>query len=115
MRGEVVAVDPEKRTMKLASGDSLSYDRLVLTPGIDFMYDQIPSLNNASAQEKIPHAWKAGAQTVVLRKQLKAMKDGGVYAMNIPRNRPSVARRGHTSAPARWLITLSPTSLSLRC
>lgn len=86
LRGEVVAVDPEKRIVKLASGDSLSYDRLVLAPGIDFMYDQIPGLNNAAAQEKIPHAWKAGAQTVALRKQLEAMADGGIFAMHIPKS-----------------------------
>lgn len=86
LRGEVVAVDPEKRIVKLASGDSLSYDRLVLAPGIDFIYDQIPGLNNASAQEKIPHAWKAGAQTVALRKQLEAMADGGIFAMHIPKS-----------------------------
>ena len=85
VRDEVVSVDPEKRIVKLASGGSLNYDRLVLAPGIEFMYDQIPGLNNAAAQEKIPHAWKAGAQTVALRKQLEAMKDGGIYAIHIPK------------------------------
>lgn len=85
IQGEVVSVDVEKKSVKLANGDGLSYDRLVLAPGIDFMYEQIPGLNNAAAQEKIPHAWKAGAQTVALRKQLEAMKDGGVFAMHIPK------------------------------
>ncbi len=84
VQADVVAVDAEKKTVKLANGDSLSYDRLVLAPGIEFMYEQIPGLNNAAAQEKIPHAWKAGAQTLALRKQLEAMKDGGVFAMHIP-------------------------------
>jgi len=84
VRGEVTAVDAEKKQIKLAGGKSVSYDRLVLAPGIDFMYDAIPGLNNAKAQEKILHAWKAGAQTVALRKQLEAMKDGGVYALHIP-------------------------------
>jgi sulfite dehydrogenase len=63
----------------------MSYDRLVLSPGVDFMFDQIPNLNNADAQSKILHAWKAGAQTIALRKQLESMKDGGTYAIAIPR------------------------------
>ena len=85
IQSEVVSVDAEKKSVKLANGDGLSYDRLILAPGIDFMYEQIPRLNHAAAQERIPHAWKAGAQTVALRKQLEAMKDGGVYAMHIPK------------------------------
>lgn len=81
----VVSVDAAKRSVKLAKGGDLSFDRLVLSPGIDFMFDQIPGLNNAAAQEKILHAWKAGAQTVALRKQLEAMPDGGTYAIAIPK------------------------------
>ena len=81
----VVSVDAAKRSVKLAKGGDLSYDRLVLSPGIDFMFDQIPGLNNAAAQEKILHAWKAGAQTVALRKQLESMPDGGTYAIAIPK------------------------------
>ena len=63
----------------------MTYDRLVLSPGVDFMWDQIPGLNNADAQAKILHAWKAGPQTVALRKQLEDMKNGGVYAISIPK------------------------------
>ena len=63
----------------------MTYDRLVLSPGIEFMWDQVPGLNNAAAQGKILHAWKAGPQTVALRKQLEDMKDGGVYAISIPK------------------------------
>ena len=85
IQDEVAAVNPEKRSISLKSGGSLSYDRLVLSPGVDFMFDQIPGLNNAGAQSKILHAWKAGAQTVALRQQLEAMKDGGVYAIAIPK------------------------------
>ena len=81
----VVSVDAAKRSVKLAKGGDLSFDRLVLSPGIDFMFDQIPGLNNAAAQEKILHAWKAGAQTVALRKQLESMPDGGTYAIAIPK------------------------------
>jgi NADPH-dependent 2,4-dienoyl-CoA reductase/sulfur reductase-like enzyme len=83
---EVVSVDSQKRTIQLARGDNLSYDRLIMAPGIDFMYEQIPGLNNLDAQQKVLHAWKAGAQTVALRKQLEAMPDGGVYALCIPKS-----------------------------
>ncbi|MFZ1245854.1 MAG: FCSD flavin-binding domain-containing protein [Azonexus sp.] len=85
VQDEVTAVNPEKRSISLKSGGTMSYDRLVLSPGVDFMFDQIPNLNNADAQSKILHAWKAGAQTIALRKQLESMKDGGTYAIAIPR------------------------------
>ncbi|MFZ5583392.1 MAG: FCSD flavin-binding domain-containing protein [Pseudomonadota bacterium] len=85
LQDEAVAVDPVKRSLRLASGIELSYDRLVLSPGAEFLWDQVPALNNAEAQSKILHAWKAGPQTVVLRRQLEAMKDGGVYAITIPK------------------------------
>ena len=85
IQDDVTAVDASKRTIRLAKGGEMSYDRLVLSPGIDFMYDQLPGLNTADAQSKILHAWKAGAQTVALRKQLEDMKDGGVYAITIPK------------------------------
>jgi sulfide dehydrogenase [flavocytochrome c] flavoprotein subunit len=85
IQDDVVAVDAAKRSISLAKGGGMSYDRLVLSPGVDFMFDQIPGLNNADAQSKILHAWKAGAQTVALRKQLEDMKDGGTYAISIPK------------------------------
>ena len=84
IRDTATSVDPEKRTVRLAGGTELPYDRLVLSPGIDFLYENVPGLNNAQAQEAILHAWKAGPQTVALRKQLEAMPDGGVYALTIP-------------------------------
>jgi sulfide dehydrogenase [flavocytochrome c] flavoprotein chain len=85
IQDDVVAVDAAKRSIKLAKGGDMSYDRLVLSPGIDFMFDEIPQLANADAQSKILHAWKAGPQTVALRAQLEAMKDGGTYAISIPK------------------------------
>ncbi|MDX9943641.1 MAG: FAD/NAD(P)-binding oxidoreductase, partial [Azonexus sp.] len=85
IQDDVVSVDAAKRSVKLAKGGDLSYDRLVLSPGIEFMFEQIPGLNNAAAQEKVLHAWKAGAQTVALRKQLESMADGGTYAIAIPK------------------------------
>ena len=77
-------IDTEKRMVKLAGGGELPYDRLILSPGVDLMWDKVPGLNNARAQETILHAWKAGAQTVALRRQLEAMPDGGVYVLSIP-------------------------------
>lgn len=85
VRDDAVAVDPDKREVRLASGATLGYDRLVVAPGIDFLYNTIPGLNNADAQSRVLHAWKAGVQTVALRRQLEAMRDGGVYALHIPK------------------------------
>lgn len=84
IRDSALAVDAEKRVVRLAGGDSLPYDRAIVSPGIEFMMDQIPALNNADAQSRILHAWKAGPQTVALRKQLESMRDGGVFVMQMP-------------------------------
>ena len=80
----VTTIDAEKRVVKLASGGEIPYDRLILSPGMDFMWETLPGMAQAGAKDKVLHAWKAGAQTVALRKQLEAMPDGGVYAMTIP-------------------------------
>jgi len=85
IRDEVTGLDTQHRKLKLAQGGELSYDRLVLSPGIDFMWLQIPGLNTEQARLQVPHAWKAGPQTIVLRQQLEAMRDGGVFAISIPR------------------------------
>ena len=84
VRDTAAAIDTEKRIVKLAGGNELPYDRLILSPGIDFMWDKVPGLDNADAQSRVLHAWKAGPQTVALRKQLEAMPDGGVYVLSIP-------------------------------
>lgn len=81
---EVVAIDVASRVVKMKQGE-LAYDRLVIAPGIDFMFEQLAMLQSPEAQEVVPHAWKAGAQTVNLRKQLESMKDGGVFVMSIPK------------------------------
>lgn len=83
VRDEAVAIDPAKRQVRLAGGSTLQYDRLVVAPGIDFL-DTMPGLRSAEAQSRVLHAWKAGPQTVALRKQLEAMRDGGVYVFHIP-------------------------------
>ena len=79
----VASIDPEKRLVHLASGPTWAYDRLVVSPGVDFMYDRVQGMS-AEATHRIPHAWKAGAQTVLLRRQLEAMPDGGVIVMSVP-------------------------------
>ena len=84
IRDTATAVDAGKRTVRLAGGSVLPYDRLILSPGIEFMWDKVPGLDNAEAQSKVLHAWKAGPQTVALRNQLEAMPDGGVYVLSIP-------------------------------
>ena len=78
------AIDATKRVVRLAKGGDLSYDRLIVSPGIDFMYDQLPAYRDAMNAGKVLHAWKAGPQTVALRKQLADMRDGGVYVLSIP-------------------------------
>ncbi len=81
----VTGIDRAKKTIQLTKIQDLSYDRLVLSPGVDFMFDQLPGLNNAEAQKQILHAWKAGPDTVALRRQIEAMPDGGVFVLSIPR------------------------------
>ncbi len=76
-------IDPQTRIVSLNDGSSLGYDRLVLAPGIDLKFDAVPGYDEAAAAT-MPHAWKAGEQTTLLRKQLEAMDDGGVVAIAAP-------------------------------
>jgi sulfite dehydrogenase len=85
VQGEAIAVDPVGKTVRLASGQVLPYDRLILSPGVDFMLDQVGGLAGALDSGRVVHGWKAGPQTVALRKQLTDMADGGVYAITIPK------------------------------
>jgi sulfide dehydrogenase [flavocytochrome c] flavoprotein chain len=82
LNGEAVAVDPNKRIVTFGRGSQLVYDRLVLSPGVDFLPGEIEGY--AAAEERVLHAWKAGAQTAALRRQLEAMPDGGVYVLAVP-------------------------------
>jgi NADPH-dependent 2,4-dienoyl-CoA reductase/sulfur reductase-like enzyme len=79
------SVDPQTRTVTLGDTTRLAYDRLVLAPGIDFRWDALPGYSEAAA-EKMPHAWKAGPQTLLLRHQLETMPDGGVVVIAVPAN-----------------------------
>lgn len=83
IRDEVTAVDAGNKRVKLGRGQDLTYDRLVVSPGIDFMHDAIEGYST-QAQQTILHSWKAGPETTALRKQLEDMKDGGVYLLSIP-------------------------------
>ncbi|MBQ0944915.1 NAD(P)/FAD-dependent oxidoreductase [Ideonella sp. 4Y16] len=84
VQDRVASVDPARKTATLASGGSVSYDKLVLAPGIDFMWEQIEGLQAAHAAGDVLHAWKAGPETMALRRQLESMRDGGVFAISIP-------------------------------
>lgn len=81
----VIGVDREARTVSLAGGGSMSYDKLVLSPGIDFVEGAVEGWSTAS-QNKMPHAYKAGSQTQLLKAQIEAMPEGGTYAMVAPPN-----------------------------
>jgi sulfide dehydrogenase [flavocytochrome c] flavoprotein chain len=78
-------VDPQAKQVTLADGGTLPYDRLVLAPGIDLRFDALPGYNEEAAQT-LPHAWKAGEQTTLLRRQLEAMDDGGTVVIAAPAN-----------------------------
>jgi NADPH-dependent 2,4-dienoyl-CoA reductase/sulfur reductase-like enzyme len=82
---EVMAVDQVLKTVTMADGAKLAFDRLVISPGIDIDWAALPGYDRAAA-EKMPHAWKAGEQTMLLRRQLDAMHDGGVVVISVPAN-----------------------------
>jgi sulfite dehydrogenase len=84
VRDEAVSVDSAKKTVRLARGGDIAYERLIVSPGVDFMFGEIPGYEQAMAAGRVLHAWKAGPQTVALRRQLEEMRDGGVYVLSIP-------------------------------
>ncbi len=82
VQAEVTAIDPATHTVVTSKG-TLTYDRLVVSPGVDFRLEEMKGYDD-NAMQVMPHAWKAGPQTVLLRKQLEAMKDGGTVVMSAP-------------------------------
>jgi NADPH-dependent 2,4-dienoyl-CoA reductase/sulfur reductase-like enzyme len=80
----VIGIDTDKRVLSTQKGAKIPYDHVVLAPGIDLMTDLIEGFKEAEAAGKITHAWKAGEQTTLLRKQLEAMPDGGVFVIASP-------------------------------
>jgi len=107
----VTTIEPQLRSVMTADGVALPFDRLVLSPGIDFHFEGLPGYDEA-ASEKMPHAWKAGAQTMLLRRQLEAMADGGTVAIAIPANpsRCPPAPYERASLIAHYLKTKKPRS-----
>jgi NADH dehydrogenase FAD-containing subunit len=91
VRDRVAAVDVAKKTVRLAGGPEIRYDKLVLSPGVDLMFDGVEGLKQAQTDGRILQAWKAGPETVALTGQLQAMRDGGVFAIAIP-EAPTAAR-----------------------
>ena len=83
--GEAVAIDPSRRVVRFGRGSELVYDRLVLAPGVDFVLQNVAGYG--TAPPRVLHAWKAGTQTVELRRQLEAMDDGGVFKREKPRSK----------------------------
>ncbi len=84
VKAEVVAIDTDRQKVTLHDDVSLDYHRLIIAPGIDFIYDDLPMIAYHEAQQKVPHAWKSGLQTMMLTKHLRAMKQGGTIIMTVP-------------------------------
>ncbi len=84
VRDEAVAIDAVKKTVRLSRGDDVAYERLVVSPGIDFNFGEIQGYELAMQQGQVLHAWKPGAQTMQLRRQLEGLRDGGVVILSIP-------------------------------
>ncbi len=84
VRDVATHVDADKRTLALQRGGTLGYDRLVLAPGVEFIWDALPAFADPRIRERYPHAWIAGSQTLTLRRQLESMREGGVFAIAIP-------------------------------
>ncbi len=80
----VAAIDAARKTVRLAGGAEIRYDKLVLSPGVDLMFDSVQGLRQAQADGQLLQAWKAGAETLALFRQIEAMRDGGVFAITIP-------------------------------
>lgn len=83
-RDRVKRIDTARKSVELAGGSKLTYDKLIVAPGVDFLWDSIEGLQQANSEGQILHAWKAGAETMALRRQLESMPDGGVYAISVP-------------------------------
>jgi len=82
---KAAGIDADKKVVKTAGGDEFPYDRCIVSPGIKLLYDKIEGYSEEAAQ-KMPHAWKAGPQTTLLRSQIEAMDDGGVVVIVAPPN-----------------------------
>ena len=84
VRDYASAIDTARKTVTLAGGATIIYDKLVVSPGVELMFGSVEGLQQANVSGQVLQAWKGGPETVALRKQLEAMPDGGVYAITIP-------------------------------
>jgi len=84
VRELATAIDVEKRRVRLVHGEPIAFDRVIVAPGVDFIWEALPAMASEEAQGRVLHAWKAGPQTVGLRRQLEAMRDGGTFVISIP-------------------------------
>jgi len=84
VQDDAIAVDAQKKTVRLARGGDIAYERLIVSPGIDFSFADIEGYEAAMQAGRVLHAWKAGEQTVALRRQLEDLRDGGVVVLSIP-------------------------------
>ena len=84
VRDRVASIDPMQRVAVLASGARIRYDKMVLSPGVEMIWDSVEGAQQANADGRVLQAWKAGPETAALRRQLEAMPDGGVFAIAIP-------------------------------
>jgi sulfide dehydrogenase [flavocytochrome c] flavoprotein subunit len=84
LHDEAGQIDPVKKTVATAGGKTLEYDALVLSPGVDFDFGAIEGLTRELAETRLPHAWKAGPQTLLLKRQLEGMPDGGTFIIVVP-------------------------------
>jgi sulfide dehydrogenase [flavocytochrome c] flavoprotein subunit len=106
------AIDPVKKSVKLKGGRSLAYDRLVVSPGVDFIWDGIEGYSHQAAVTSMPYAWEAGPQTTLLRRQLLALRDGDPVIICAPKNpfRCPAAPYERASLIAHYLKTSKPKS-----
>jgi len=111
VRDHVASIDAQTRRVRLASKKDLAFDRLVVAPGIRFLWDRLEGYSEAES-ERMPHAWRAGTQTEILAAQLRAIDDGGVFAICVPpglmRCPPAPFERA--SVVAAWLKQHKPRS-----
>lgn len=84
VRDTASAVDAARREVRLAGGGAIAYDRAILSPGVDLMWDELPALRDPARRARVPAAWEAGPETVELRRSLEAMPDGGTFVLAIP-------------------------------
>jgi sulfide dehydrogenase [flavocytochrome c] flavoprotein subunit len=106
----VIGVDLERRSVRTAGGEQVSYDRLIVSPGIDFRWEGVEGYGPEVAATRIPHAWKAGEQTLLLKRQLEALPQGGTVLIAPPPNpyRCPPGPYERASMIAEWMQTHNP-------